>query len=120
MEPEIYQIEYEEFIKEYKTMEVSGEHIGRLISRMAMYFAQYNKKFVYATRDLTKVAAEIEGRNDDNGKAISSSKAKVITEATDSAHAERLAKMHVQNIEQYINALKSHLKGATNEFAYQQ
>jgi len=116
---ETYQLEYQEFIKNYSSMEISAGKVGELIARLAQYYATWNSQHVHDERSLALVASVIEQKTDDNGKIISSAKAKVLTDATDEAYKANMSRCHVQNIEQYINALKSLLKGITNEFAYQ-
>lgn len=117
---EIYMEEYEQFVKDYKTMEVTGERVGELVMRMAQYFASYNLKLVGAERNLSIIAAATEQQTDDNGKTISSAKAKVLTDSTNESYLYNLAKAHLQNIEQYINSLKSLQKGILNEYSHQQ
>ena len=118
MQKELYMEEYEQFIHDYKAMEVTGERVGETIARMAQYFASHNLLMVDRERTLSKVAADMERKTDDNGKAISSAKAKVLTDETDEAYLYNQAKAHVQNIEQYINALKSLQKGILNEYSH--
>jgi len=45
-------------------------------------------------------------------------KAEILAEATSEAALYELNKIHVQNIEQYLNALKSLQKGVLAEFSY--
>lgn len=105
-------------MREYKRAEVSGEEVGEQVVRQAQYFAKYNLLLVASERGLSLVAKEIEERRDENGKPISSTKAKVYTDATKEAGNYALAKAHVLNIEQYINALKALQKGVLQEYAH--
>lgn len=113
-----YLEEYKKFLDSYHLGEKSGEEVGEKIARFAQYFAYHNLDMVDLDRKRAKVAAEIESRTDDNGKAISSAKAQSIIDATDEAHEYRVKRAHVQNVEQIINALKALQKGALNEYSH--
>ena len=113
-----YAAEYSKFISEYHLGQVSGEEVGQIISRMAQYFGTQNMDLVAKERKMNVKAAEIEGRTDENGKNISSTKAKIYLEATDECFAFNVSRAHLQNIEQYINALKSLQKGILNEMQH--
>lgn len=114
-----YLDDYNTFLSTYHRGEVSGEEVGEIIVKMASYFAQYNMTMVLADRALAKVARDIESRTDENGKAISSAKAKVFIDATDESGTYITARAHLQNIEQFINSLKALQKGVLNEYAHQ-
>lgn len=115
-----YLDEYTKFIKDYHTKQVSGEEIGEVIARMAQYFSEYNSKLVLSERDLYLVARDIEGRVDEmTGKAITSAKAENIIRSTTEYFESQKIKAHVQNIEQFINALKALQKGVLNEYSHQ-
>lgn len=113
-----YITEYSEFIDNYKAGEVSGEQVGEKIARFASYFAMHNMEYAAAEFERSKVAAVNESKVDDNGKQLSSTKAQVLTDATPEAATYRKAKVHVQNIEMMINALKSLQKGLLNEYSH--
>ena len=113
---EQYQTEYNKFIEDYKLAEVSGEETGILIARLAQYFAKYNMEMVANDKKRSIVAKDIESRADENGKAISSTKAAVLVEATPEAHEYKVSRAHLQNIEQMINSLKALQKGILNEY----
>lgn len=108
--------EFNEFMASYHTREVTGEEIGELIARMAQFFASYNLEMVEKERKISLVSRDIESRVDENGKPISSTKAKIFSEATDEMYNFNLVKAHVQNIETYINSLKALQKGALQEY----
>lgn len=118
MEKEKYQAEYEGFMDNYKRSEVSGEEVGEVIARMAQYYSKYNMEMVANDRRRALVAKDIEGRTDDNGKAISSTKAQVFVDATSEAHDYRISRAHLQNVECYINSLKALQKGVLNEYIH--
>lgn len=114
-----YMKEYNEFISSYKTKEISGEEIGEKITRMAQYYAIHNIRLLDANKKLSLVAMEKEAIVDESTlKQISSAKAKILTDATTEAHEYAEQKTHVQNIEQFINALKSLQKGVLNEYSH--
>jgi hypothetical protein len=111
--------EYTDFIKNYAAGQVTGEEVGEIVVRMAQYFAEHNLKLVLAQRALALVAKEAEAKVDEStGKQISSAKAQSIIEATDEAFEASQAKAHVQNVEQFINALKALQRGVLNEFSH--
>lgn len=111
-------IEYEKFQSNFKKTEVSGEEVGELIMRMAGYFARYNVRLSNALRAYTIVCQGVYNMAGDAGKPITASKAEIVAEATPEAAAYELARIHVQNIEQYINSLKSLQKGVLQEYAH--
>jgi len=113
-----YQEEYKKFLEDYKRGLTGGAEIGEIIARMAQYFSEHNLKLADAEIVYNKKAAEVEEQTDDNGKPISSTKAKVYTDSTQEAATAVIAKAHVNNIEQCINALKSLQKGVLNEYSH--
>jgi len=115
---ETYQKEYKEFVGEFKERPVSGLEVGEVIAMMAHYFSEYNLEMIEALRDFNEVKKEAEGQIDAAGKAISSTKAGVIADASPEAHKYQKARAHLQNIEQIINALKAMQKGVLNEYAH--
>lgn len=111
--------EYTKFVKDFSVGQVTGEEVGEIVVRMAQYFAENNLKLVLAERAFALKAKEAEETIDEStGKQISSTKAKTIAEATDEAYEAAQAKAHVQNCEQFINALKALQKGVLNEFSH--
>lgn len=114
-----YFIEYQEFMNSYAKGAVDGEAIGAIVMRMAYYFAEFNSKLASAGRNLSLIARDFEERKDEStGKAISSTKAKVLTEATQENYDYDSIRAHKENCEQFINALKSLQKGVINEMAH--
>ena len=114
-----YLAEYTSFMDMYKKTEVSGEEIGELVMRMAAYYAQYNLRYGRAMKAYSMVAKDIEMSSDEStGKAISSTKAKVIASATPESNNYEEAKIHVSNLEQLINALKALQRGALMEYSH--
>jgi len=118
MEPSVYQTEYNNFLASYKIGSTSGEDVGHVIAKMAQYFTEANMNYGKALIAYNIIASQIEQQTDDNGKAISSTKAKAIASASQESQILILAKIHLENIEQKINALKALQKGILNEYAH--
>jgi aminoglycoside phosphotransferase (APT) family kinase protein len=117
-ETPIYLVEYELFMDSYKKTEVSGEEVGEVVMRMAAHYSRYNMKYADALRAYSQVVKEMHAIPDASGKPISSTKAMSLAEASDQAARYEEAKVHVQNIEQCINALKALQRGVLNEYAH--
>jgi len=110
--------DYETFVKNFRKTEVSGEEVGELIMRMAGYFARYNVRLSDSLRAFSLRKAEFQNQTDPtSGKSMSTSKAEILADATPEAAAYGLARIHVQNLEQYINALKALQKGVIIEYS---
>lgn len=87
--------------------------------RMAGHFARYNVRMGDALRAFSAVKAGFQSQPDPaTGKPMSSTKAEMLADATGEAATYELARIHVQNIEQYINALKSLQKGVLTEYSH--
>lgn len=114
-----YQKLYNEFLSSFKQGTVSGEAVGEIIVRMASHYADLNIAMVIAENKLSLVAKDIEMKTDDiSGKPISSTKAKVIADATPECHAFNIARAHLQNAEMFVQSLKSLQKGILNEYTH--
>lgn len=110
---------YDDFLTTYKKGTTSGEDVGEAIARLAQCFAQQNLAVAYDEIQFNTKAAEIEQGDDPaTGKKITSSKAKILSQATDEHTSAMTSKAHLQNIEQYINALKYLQKGMLNEYSH--
>ena len=119
MEKKQYQIEYEEFLDNYAGGTTTGEKVGEVIARLAQYYTEANLNYANALIEYNNKARQIEEQSDENtGKPISSTKAKVISSATVEASEMLRAKAHLENIEQKINALKSLQKGILQEYSH--
>jgi hypothetical protein len=112
-----YQTEYENFLKEYSSGTTTGEGVGAVIARLSQYFTEANLDQATALINFNNKATEIEERIDDNGKAISSAKAKVFADSSEESAVLIRTKVHLSNIEQDINALKSLQKGIMSEWS---
>lgn len=114
-----YQTEYSEFIASAKQGTVSGESAGLLVARFAQYYAEANMNLAAAENALNRVRAEIAGKSDpDTDKPISVAKAEILTSATPESVSFATARVHLQNIEQMINALKCLQRGVLNEYSH--
>ena len=114
-----YKTDYAEFLQQYESGVTTGENVGELIARLAQYFSMANSEYAAALRNFNKVARTVEESSDEQtGKPISSSKAKVIASATPESDSLTIAKTNLENIEQMLNALKSLQKGILQEWNY--
>lgn len=119
MEDEPYYKEYKEFTEQCSAGNVSAEQVGSVIVRMAQYFAQKNMELSLAESSANGEAVLIVQSNDDStGKPMSVSKAEILLKGTAAYEASNMVKTHIQNIEQYINALKYLQKGILNEYSH--
>jgi hypothetical protein len=114
-----YQKEYEAFIADYKIGQASAEAVGELIARMAQYYGEKNNLLALAHETKSKKAAEVFNSEDQaTGKPLTIGKAEVMVDATEEYAIYNKAKTDLQNIEQYINALKSLQKGLLQEYSH--
>ncbi len=112
-------LEYESFASNFRKTEVSGEEVGELIMKMAGHFARYNVRMGDALRAFSAVKSSFQSQVDTStGKTMSSAKAELLADATPEANVYEMARIHVNNIEQYINSLKSLQKGVLNEYSH--
>jgi len=117
MSKQAYQIEYDEFVAEYRKGITDAEDVGALIVRLAQHFMTINIELGEKWRNMVKVAAEINSQMDDNtGKAIAANKAQTKIDATPEAMDLYTAKIDIENLEQLLNALKSLQRGVTNDY----
>ena len=114
-----YIAEYESFMKGFNLTEIGAEEIGALIAKMSMFYSRYNLKMGEALRKYSRVKADFQTQVDEaNGKPMSSAKAETLAAATDESASYELARIHLANIEQNINALKALQKGVLLEYAH--
>jgi hypothetical protein len=112
-----YQEKFDSFIENYKRGETDGEMVGETIAHMAQEFANYN--MILATKEirLNNLAAMIVQKTDEaSGKQISVSKAELLIKATAEYADVKKTKTDLENIEQYINALKYLQKAIIQEY----
>ena len=98
---EEYQALYAEFIRGYQTGSVTGEQVGELIVRLAGYYPYFNQQMVSAERAFAMIARDNMTQVDETtGKSISAVKAQTFSDATDEAYAYKVAKTHIENLEE--------------------
>jgi len=113
-----YEKIYTDFLTSYRTGMMSAEAIGEAITKLAHCYGSVNFEMVEMDRKMNIVAMTNEQKTDDNtGKQISSTKASVFTEASQETYEYKKVRAKLQNIETYINALKSLQKGILNEYS---
>jgi len=114
-----YQEAYDEFMDSYKSGDISGEKVGELIAKLTQYYMKYNLDLAIADHSYRDVAADVSQEVDENsGKTIAQTKADIKTAATGEAKDVTEYKIHLSNIEQCINSLKSLQKGILNEYSH--
>lgn len=119
MEEKKYITEFKNFIDSYQQGAVSAEAIGEMVVRLAQYFAETNLKLSVRDKMVNDIAARIaQGTDETTGKAITVAKTDLLIKATPEANACKESKIDLQNIEQYINALKCLQKGVLNEYSH--
>ena len=119
LEQKPYLTEYKAFIESFQQGAVSAEAIGEMIARLAQYFAETNLQISERDKMLNDVASRIVQEMDENtGKPISVAKADLLVKATPEAKGAKDSKTELQNIEQFINALKYLQKGVLNEYSH--
>jgi hypothetical protein len=114
-----YQTLYADFMKAYVSGAVTGEQVGELVARLAGYYPFYNQALVTAERAFALVSRdEVMKTDETTGKAVSSAKAETIADASPEATAFKTARMHIQNLETLIQAVKSLQRGLLQEMAH--
>lgn len=111
--------DYETFmnnLQEQGGLMAAGE-VGQMIAIMSQHFTKHNLILGRTLKVFNNVTKDIYG-SEDNGKSISAAKAEILSAATPEAAAYAEAKVHVQNIEQNINALKALQRGVMNEYSH--
>ncbi len=112
-----YQELFDAFMQKYKQSETVPSEAGEVLTRIAGLFPNANLAMIKAERSFAAVHAKIADETDDTtGKAISSSKAEVLADASPEAGAFKEARAHVQNIEMLIGALKFLQKSLETEY----
>lgn len=116
---ESYIEDYDLFMKNLSSQggNMAAGEVGEMITRMASHYIKHNSIQARALKLYHSKAQQIYS-GIDGAKPITASKAEVLAAATPEAAAYQEAKMHVQNIETAINALKALQRGILNEYAY--
>jgi hypothetical protein len=113
-----YAKEYHEFMSQYKLSLVSAEEIGVQIMRLAWHFTSHNARLMNALKRYSVTIRDFQNSMDQaTGKPMSSAKAESLSAATEEAAQYEEEKIHIQNIEQMMNALKSLQKGRLQEYS---
>lgn len=113
-----YMREYEGFVSNYKLTEIAPEEVGLLTIKMAAYYGKYNLKFRNALQNYSIVLRDFQNQIDPiTNKPMSSTKAEVLANATPEAAKYEEIKIDLQNLEQYINGLKSLQRSLLQEFS---
>lgn len=114
-----YMIDYKAFQDNFKKTEVSGEEVGEFIMKMTGYFIRYNVRYGDALRAFSGIKAGFQSQIDvSSGKTMSSAKAEVMADATPEADKYEMARIHITNLEQIINSMKSLQRGVQNEYSH--
>lgn len=104
---EIYQELYNTFIANYNRSEVSPSQVGETLARLVSYYPNYNMTKIASEKAYATVCKnEVTKTDDQTGKAISSSKAQTLADATQESFDFKTAKGHVENLEMMIGVLK--------------
>lgn len=109
-----YPKSYTAFLDGYKPGATSAVEVAVQVNALASEFVIINNELVSAERALSLVAETMESRVDESGKALSSTKAKVFTEATAEANDVNELKAHKENLRVLIAALDSLQRGITD------
>jgi len=110
---------YRDFLDGYKKGAIDAEHIGEVIAKMAQHYAMANIDLQKCDERVNTVYAKVVDQTDENtGKQIAVGKAEILAKDTEEYRDMAKAKVNIQNIEQYINALKAFQKGVLNEFSH--
>ena len=117
---ESYLDDYETFMKNLESqggLMAAGE-VGEMIVRMSSYFSRHNLILGRSLKLFNSVSKEVYSTVEDGGKPISAAKAEIMAAATTEAAAYHEARVHIQNLEQNINALKALQRGILNEYSH--
>lgn len=116
---ESYRDDYEMFMKNLQSQggNMAPGEVGEMITLMAAHFTRHNIILARTLKLFNNVAKDVYTQLD-NGKPISAAKAEILAAATPESAAYQEARVHVQNIEQNINALKALQRGILNEYSH--
>lgn len=102
-----YQKLYDEFISKYNKTETSPSEVGEILARLAGVYPNYNSTKISTEKAYASICKdEVLKTDDQTGKAISSSKAQTLADATSQAFEFRIARGHIENLEMMIGVLK--------------
>lgn len=104
---EKYQELYNDFITKYNKIETTPSEVGETLARLAGIYSNYNMTKIAAEKAFARVCKdEVLKTDDQTGKAISSSKAQTLADASQEASDFKTARGHVENLEMQIGVLK--------------
>lgn len=119
MENKTYKEKFDVFVEKSKAGQVDGEMVGLIIVYLAQDFANYNMLLMSKEARFSKLLAEkVQSVDENTGKPISVSKAELIIKDTEEYRDLKETKIDIENIENYINALKFLQKGVLNEYSH--
>lgn len=112
-------IDYKAFEDNFKLTEVSAEEVGKFIMKMTGHFIRYNIAYGAAIKAFSGVKANYQSQVDvTTGKTMSSAKAELLADNTPEASVYEMARIHITNLEQIINSMKSLQRGIQNEYSH--
>ena len=113
--------EFDQFQNNFKRAETGPDEVGELIMKMAGHYARYNVQYADKLRAFCAVMAGIINSIDiQSGKGMSASKTEILGAATVESAAFQIAKIHINNLQEYINSLKSLQKSLMIEYGHVQ
>ena len=116
-----YMVEFDLFQTEFKRTETSPDQAGELIMHLAGHYARYNMLYADKLRRYSAVmTALINSVDPQSGKSMTASKAEILGSATPEAAEYQLAKVHINNLQEMINAIKSLQKALSVEYGNSQ
>lgn len=102
-----YQKIYNDFLAKYNRSETSPSEVGETLARLAGVYPNFNMTKIASEKAYAKICKEEVTKTDDQtGKAISSSKAQTLADASQEAFDFKTSRGHVENIEMMIGVLK--------------
>ena len=111
-----YYIEFKEFMASYKKGLTDASDVGIAVCKLADHFVQSNNAFTRSDITYKLKCAEEESKVDMNtGKPVSSTKAKVMAEASPSYEVMVNSECELKNVEVLLQSLKTLQKGILGE-----
>ena len=113
-----YKQYYDNFIASYSQGFTTAENIGKAVVDEAQYFCDLNISYAMSEIKFNRVLSTIEQSTSEDGKMLSSSKAKTIAESRPEFEDFLLAKRKMENCDQILKALRSLQVGVLKEMNY--
>jgi len=111
-----YQKEYEEILNQYKAGTIGPEKIGALVAKFGAYFSVVNLAYGSALKAYNLKEGELIESIEENGKPITSQKAKTLAVASNEGLVFIDAKINKEIIEKQIDTLGVWQRGVASEF----